>query len=259
MGRSGTHRVLRFLALATLSGAVSGKLTHQLVLPTPGRGVVDGARSGKLVVPSSSAKRPPPSVIHVTPADDLVQVLVDALAGDEIVFADGTFTPVTADCTNGTSDRSPRPCGLAIDKDIILRAQHPGSAVLDGQHARQVLLIIAGTVDVIGLNITRGTAADVSARILNLHRLFHAPWDEHRCLLRAYSLLAGRRCRCPWRHGHLRYLQHRFQSRSRCECSCECSFSGHSCRHTVGTVSSDCPWLCACREEASTLLASTPA
>ena len=96
------------------------------------------------------------SVINVGPTDDLVAVLASASAGDEIVLADGTYTP-TADAGNA----------LIINKDITIRAQNNGQAVLDGQDSRRVIKIESGTVALEGLNITRGNAGTVSACFLN--------------------------------------------------------------------------------------------
>ena len=92
------------------------------------------------------------SVVNVGPTDDLVSVLAAASAGDEIVLADGTYTP-TADGENA----------LVINKDITIRAQNHGQAVLDGQDSRRVIKIESGTVALEGLTITRGSASSVCA------------------------------------------------------------------------------------------------
>ena len=46
---------------------------------------------------------------------------------------------------------------LEINKDITIRAQNAGQAVLDGENARQVIKISSGTVVLEGLKITKGS------------------------------------------------------------------------------------------------------
>ena len=80
-----------------------------------------------------------------------------ALSGsaDEVVLEDGTYNGLT----------------FTIGRDVTLRAQNVGQAVLDGESTRRVLRINSGTVIVEGLNITNGNADNVSARPLNLSTL----------------------------------------------------------------------------------------
>ena len=57
--------------------------------------------------------------------------------------------------------------GLAISRDIVLQAAVRGAVVLDGQDSTQVLFIPVGTVELIGLNITRGFAHNVRAPLVS--------------------------------------------------------------------------------------------
>ena len=79
--------------------------------------------------------------------------LANALSGsaDEVVLKDGTYTGFT----------------FTIGRNVRLRAQNAGQAVLDGENTRRVMTIISGTVTVEGLNITKGSASSVSTRALN--------------------------------------------------------------------------------------------
>ena len=82
--------------------------------------------------------------------------------GDELVLADGTYTGNAGSA--GIHDNV-----LVIDKDITIRAQNTGQAVLDGQDTRRVLYIGNSTVFLQGLSITKGNARqNVRAHFLNL-------------------------------------------------------------------------------------------
>ena len=81
---------------------------------------------------------------------NLVAALTNAVDGDELKLGDGTYT--------GSGDTL-----LTINKNITIRAQHVGQAVLDGKDARRVIQIVNGMVILEGLNITRGNTASVSA------------------------------------------------------------------------------------------------
>ena len=65
-----------------------------------------------------------------------------ALSGsaDEVVLEDGTYARTT----------------FTIGRNVTLRAQNAGQAVLDGENTRRVMYISSGTVALIGLNITGG-------------------------------------------------------------------------------------------------------
>ena len=83
------------------------------------------------------------ATINVSPSDDLQSKLNSAGAGDTLVLADGTYS--------GSGDNV-----LEISKDITIRAQNSGQAILDSENARRVIYITSGTVTLEGLNITRG-------------------------------------------------------------------------------------------------------
>ena len=86
-------------------------------------------------------------MIHYVPAGANLQAYLDnATAGDELNLADGTYT-------GGGSTV------LSIDKDITLRANHSGMAVLDGEFQRRVASITGGAVQLDGLVIWRGSAS----------------------------------------------------------------------------------------------------
>ena len=83
----------------------------------------------------------------VSPGAGTLQAAVNAAsAGDTLVLADGDYTG------SGTNV-------LEISKDITIRAQNSGQAVVDGQNARRVVHITSGTVALEGLKITKGYAS----------------------------------------------------------------------------------------------------
>ena len=85
----------------------------------------------------------------VTPSSNWQTTVNNAASGDTIVFTNGTYTGT---CSNYNL--------LSISKDITLRAQYTGGAVLDAQGSSSnnccVLRIYSGTVEITGLNITGG-------------------------------------------------------------------------------------------------------
>ena len=101
-------------------------------------------------------------VINVRVGDDLQAVVDSASNGAELVLADGIYT------SSGSAV-------LEISKDLTIRAQHSGQAVLDGQNVRRVILIRSGTVRLEGLNITKGQEAYVSACLSRMKRRSIAP------------------------------------------------------------------------------------
>ena len=101
-------------------------------------------------------------VINVRVGDDLQAVVDSASNGAELVLADGIYT------SSGSAV-------LQISKDLTIRAQHSGQAVLDGQNVRRVILIRSGTVRLEGLNITKGQANTVSACPFSNEAPFHCP------------------------------------------------------------------------------------
>jgi hypothetical protein len=75
---------------------------------------------------------------------DMQSILDSASDGDEIQLEDGTNTS-----SYGT-------CGvLSIEKNIAIRAPHPGKAVLDGRNSMRVIFIHNGVVLLDGLKFTR--------------------------------------------------------------------------------------------------------
>ena len=70
-----------------------------------------------------------------------------ASAGDELVLKDGTYT--------GSSENV-----LLIGKNLTVRAQRPGMAILDGRDARRVIQVVNGTVNFEGLIITKGRTSN---------------------------------------------------------------------------------------------------
>ena len=97
--------------------------------------------------PPSPPPMPPmpplaPGAVYVRNGDELRSALTGLAT--EIILADGTYT--------GSGDADV----LQINKDITIRAQNPGQAVLDGENTRRVISIASGTVVLDGLVITRG-------------------------------------------------------------------------------------------------------
>ena len=91
----------------------------------------------------------------VQPGEDTLQAALTAASpGDELVLADGTYTGNGGNA--GSTDNV-----LVINKDITIRAQNAGQAVLDGQGTRRVLYVGSGTVSLEGLNFTNGNVAAV--------------------------------------------------------------------------------------------------
>ena len=86
------------------------------------------------------------ATINVSPSDNLQTKLNSAGAGDTLNLAGGTYT--------GSGSNV-----LEISKDITIRAQNSGQAILDGESARLVVYITAGTVALEGLDITKGYAS----------------------------------------------------------------------------------------------------
>ena len=80
----------------------------------------------------------------VSPGAGTLQAALNAAsAGDILELADGNYM--------GSGDFV-----LEISKDITIRAQNSGQAILDGENARRVIKITSGTVTLEGLGITKG-------------------------------------------------------------------------------------------------------
>ena len=113
------------------------------LLPTKLESAGNDAAPGALV--HSPARRL--ATTTVSPGAGTLQAALDAAsAGDILELADGTYTG-SAFCQNM----------LEISKDITIRAQNLGQAVLDGENARGVISITSGTVTLDSLNITKGS------------------------------------------------------------------------------------------------------
>jgi hypothetical protein len=135
--------------------------------------------------------------------------LTSALANtavSRIVLASGTYNLIAE---------------LNITRSVILEAAVAGSVILNAQASstsgRRVVNInpgSSGVVQLIGLGITGGYSDPV--RVL-MFRSYHRPHGK----LTIWSLFAGRRCLCLFRHGHDNvFLDLREHSvRSACSCS----------------------------------------
>ena len=121
--------------------------------------------------------------INVSPGDNLQTAVDNAQPGDELILADGNYTAEAGDNM------------LLVNKNITIRAQNPGQAVLDGQDARRVMYILSGAVTLDGLNITHGKHSEdwrrhrVTARILNALSLTCFVWLA--CALTCHLLMVA--------------------------------------------------------------------
>ena len=94
-------------------------------------------------------------VTVVQPGDGTLQAaLAAASPDDELVLADGTYTSY-AGAAGGKNNV------LVINKDITIRAQNAGQAVLNGQGTQRVLYVGSGLVSLEGLDITNGNVGYV--------------------------------------------------------------------------------------------------
>ena len=85
----------------------------------------------------------------VSPGAGTLQAALDAAsAGDILELADGTYT---------STYTGSGPNVLQISKDITIRAQNYGQAILDGENVRRVIYILNGTVVLQGLGVTKGS------------------------------------------------------------------------------------------------------
>ena len=94
-------------------------------------------------VPSNSREH------QVAPGDDTLQAALDAASdGDRLVLGDGKYTRRSGDNV------------LEIRKNITIWSQTAGKAILDGEDVRRVIHISSGTVNLMGLVITKGRTAN---------------------------------------------------------------------------------------------------
>ena len=85
------------------------------------------------------------ATMTVLPGAGTLQAALDAAsAGDILELADGTYMG------SGTNV-------LQISRDITIRAQNYGQAILDGENARRVIEIMGGMVVLEGLGVTKGS------------------------------------------------------------------------------------------------------
>ena len=128
-----------------------------------------------------------PLVLH---GRHLNEVLVSSVADltaavgnsavDKILVAAGVYSFTTNMCTGSGGTRiGSGGSAICIDRAVTIEAQVPGSVVFDGKGGRRVFQIQSGgTAELIGLNITGGSANSVqSVCLLNLlpRHFIHRP------------------------------------------------------------------------------------
>ena len=92
------------------------------------------------------------TVVAVSPGPTSVQdALSSASDGDVLLLKGGTYALEST---------------IAIDKDITIRAENSGQAILDGGNDKRVISISSATVVLEGLHITKGST-DVSPPCLS--------------------------------------------------------------------------------------------
>ena len=123
------------------SWRVEGASPPPIRAPPPSGKLPDLGKALVVAAPMHVARRL--ATINVSPSDNLQTKLNNAGAGDTLILADGTYL--------GSGSNV-----LEISKDITIRAQNSGQAILDGENTRSVIDITNGTVTLEGLNITRG-------------------------------------------------------------------------------------------------------
>ena len=126
------------------SWRVKGASPPPVRAPPPSGKLLDLSKALVVAEPMHVARRL--ATVDVSPSDNLQSKLDNAGNGDTLVLADGTYL--------GSGYNV-----LEISKDITIRAQNSGQAILDGENARRVIYITSGTVTLEGLNITRGSTS----------------------------------------------------------------------------------------------------
>ena len=104
--------------------------------------------SGKPLLPAAPALGSPTRSLGDDAGGTLRAALASASAGEEHVLADGKY--MGDDGTNYVLD---------VHKDIVIRAQNAGLAILSGEHARMVVFIRNGSVVLDGLVLTQGSVS----------------------------------------------------------------------------------------------------
>ena len=154
------HNAATLLNLVQLSVAVASISTGLIVK-------LSRAPSGPLVLHGRKL-----SQVSVSTVAELTAAVGDS-AVDKILVAAGTydFTDYASDMCSGSA--------VCIDRALTIEAQVPGSVVLDAKGGRRVFEIkSSGTAELIGLNITGGSAREVqSVCLLNLlpRHFLHRP------------------------------------------------------------------------------------
>ena len=151
------HNAATLLNLVQLSVAVASISTGLIVK-------LSRAPSGPLVLHGRKL-----SQVSVSTVAELTTAVGDS-AVDKIFVAAGTYD-LTSDMCSGSA--------VCIDRALTIEAQVPGSVVLDAKGGRRVFEIkSSGTAELIGLNITGGSASSVqSVCLLNLlpRHFLHRP------------------------------------------------------------------------------------
>ena len=146
------HNAATLLNLVQLSVAVASISTGLIVK-------LGRAPSGPLVLHGRRL-----SQVLVSTVAELTTAVGDS-AVDKILVAAGTYD-LTSDMCSGSA--------VCIDRALTIEAEVPGAVVLNAMGARRVFEIQSGgTAELIGLNITGGSASYVqTARFLNPLRQF---------------------------------------------------------------------------------------
>ena len=108
--------------------------------------------------------------VSVSTVADLTAAVGDSTV-DKILVAAGVYNFTTNMCTGSA---------ICIDRAVTIEAQVPGSVVFDGKNGRRVFEIqFSGTAELIGLDITGGSASSVqSVCLLNpLRHFIQCPLD----------------------------------------------------------------------------------
>ena len=109
-------------------------------------------------------------------AADLVTAVEDSTVGT-IVVAPGHYE-LTGDMTGAACGTSDGPSALCIGRDLTIKAEQDGTAVLNAMHQRRVFYVSDGVVaKLLGLSITGGYAAVCSSFRTFWHLLPSPRWN----------------------------------------------------------------------------------
>ena len=145
-----------------------------------------------LIVKLSRAAPSGPLVLHgrklnqvsVSSVAELTAAVGDS-AVDKILVAAGTYDLTSDMCSSSA---------ICIDRALTIEAQVPGSVVLDAKGGRRVFEIQSGgTAELIGLNITGGSATMVQSVCLFEPSVAFPQWYAHclRCVVAAQRELSA--------------------------------------------------------------------